>query len=202
MIIKLTFQVKAHQKQVTAPKKVIPTHTQQISQVKVTKEYKPEMPEYKIKLSKPLQEYTWNICNTYSVPYSLVLALMYQESRFNINAVNVNRNTSRDEGLGQLNQRYSKEFASRAGIDPKVFDPFNPYHNIKTCIVHISDLEESWIDTGFGEKDSLFTVVLTAYNRGTVNTKNLIDKYGTAETDYSKNVLKWQRQLEMKGELK
>lgn len=158
-----------------------------------------EMPEFDIKLSRELQEYTYNLCNEYNLSYTMVLALLYQESRFNIYAVNVNTNGTRDEGIAQLNKRYSKTFATRAGI--KNFNTFNPKHNIKAAIVHLNGLRDVWIDKGYTSQELLFPMILGAFNRGVNGLINYHRYNGNWETEYCRKIEEWKYMLETEGRL-
>lgn len=64
----------------------------------------PQFQARNIPLSADLQEYTWNLCQEYDVPFEVVLAVMEQESNFNVHVRdNVNYNGTRDRGLMQIN---------------------------------------------------------------------------------------------------
>jgi soluble lytic murein transglycosylase-like protein len=168
---------------------------------KLIEEAPEPMPEYEISLSYSLQKYTFNLCNTYDLSYSLVLSLMYQESKFNPDAINVNKNQSRDEGICQLNQNFSMELASRAGYSEDKFDAFNARHNIKTAIVHLNGLREYWKTQGYDSDEDLFWLILGSFNRGTTGMKTYMKNNGTMVTDYALNLAKWKELLETEGRL-
>lgn len=50
-----------------------------------------------------LKEYTERVCKEYGVSHSIVLGIIWNESRFNSNATNLNSNGTTDYGLMQLN---------------------------------------------------------------------------------------------------
>lgn len=78
-----------------------------------------------LKLPYELQEYTWEISEEYNIRYTLLLALMYRESGFNVNAVNHNTDGTTDSGLMQLNDT-TRPFLQKHNIT----DYMNPYQNI------------------------------------------------------------------------
>lgn len=76
-----------------------------------------------VTLDRELQLYTYELCREKEVDYALALALMWQESRFHINALHVNDDGTHDIGLMQINDS-NREWLSRScGItnlrDPK-----------------------------------------------------------------------------------
>lgn len=64
--------------------------------------------EYDIKLSPELQKITYNLSQEYGIRYSLILALMFRESGYNVDAYNVNSNGTADHGLMQINDCNAK----------------------------------------------------------------------------------------------
>ena len=60
--------------------------------------YVPEIP-----LSEEVQQHAYKECSKHDLVYSVVLALMWRESRFKINAVGYNTNGTRDHGVMQIN---------------------------------------------------------------------------------------------------
>ena len=50
-----------------------------------------------------LKEYTSEVCEENDIPYELVLAIIYNESRFQSEATGYNKNGTKDYGLMQLN---------------------------------------------------------------------------------------------------
>lgn len=202
MIIRLTFLYKAYHKQTKTLKSKTTIHAQQISQTKEVEDNEPKipkLPKYKVKLSKPLQGYIYDLCLKNNVSYTLFLGLMYQESGFNPNAVHNNINGTKDEGICQLNGAYSKTLASRAGINN--FNPYNVCHNVKTAIIHLGELQTYWLNRNISAND-LYYYVLGSYNRGTGGMSEYIKENKTIKTSYAENVLKYKAELEMKGELK
>jgi membrane-bound lytic murein transglycosylase MltF len=122
---------------------------------------------------------------------------MYQESKMNPNAVNVNNNNTKDEGLCQLNNQYSKTFASRAGIYN--FDPFNIKHNIKTAIVHLADLREYWIEQDYTSEEDLWYAILNSYNLGVTGYTDYMINTGKNSRPYDQKILEYKSMLETEG---
>lgn len=60
--------------------------------------YVPEIP-----LSEEVQQHAYKECQKHDLVYSVVLALMWRESRFDANAVGYNTNGTRDHGVMQIN---------------------------------------------------------------------------------------------------
>lgn len=83
-----------------------------------------------IPLAEELQAHTWKICQEEAVDYALVLALMYQESRFQDDVTGYNTNGTTDGGLMQLNSRYAEYLCQRFGAD----DLRDPYQNIEVGV--------------------------------------------------------------------
>jgi membrane-bound lytic murein transglycosylase MltF len=161
----------------------------------------PVMPTYDITLSQELQRYTWDLCMQYEISYELILSLMYRESHFNTYAVNTNKNKSKDEGICQLNNQFSKTLASRANIGVDEFNPFNAYQNIKTCIVHFNGLRETWKCKGVTAEEDLFYMTLGSYNRGVNGLIDYHSQTGTWVTDYAEAIARFKEMLETEGVL-
>lgn len=196
-VANLIYSYKKMQSRITNIKIVKAIHIQ--PKTKALQE--PQMPKYNLSLKPELQKYTWDLCRQYKLDYESILALMYQESKFDIYAVNKNNNSTKDEGICQLNEVYSRGFANRAGISPSRFNPYNPYHNIKTCIVHIYDLKQSWINTGYKDSKILFWLVCGSYNKGCKAMQTYIKKTSKIKTDYAEQILKYKKILKKEGKL-
>lgn len=152
----------------------------------------PTLPLYNIPLSTELQQYTFNLCNQYNLSYELVLAIMWQESKMETDAINKNRNGTKDGGLMQLNSAYHK---SRAKMyDIKDFNVLNPQHNILMAVRLIKDLESSFINKGYYD-DNLIFAVLGSYNMGEDGYVSYI-KCRHKQPSYVYQVLAYKEQLE------
>lgn len=102
------------------------------------------------------------MCDENEISYELVLAVMYLESRFDVEAVNyANSNGTRDYGLMQINSRYKDVHAENAGIDN--FNVFDPYENIKVGINVLVTERNYWREYGMCEME-VFKYFLSSYN--------------------------------------
>jgi len=79
-----------------------------------------------IPLSEELQRFTYERCQEVGIEYELVLAIMWRESRFQVNAVGYNTNGTRDNGIMQINDVNRGWLRSEYGIT----DLMDPYQNI------------------------------------------------------------------------
>lgn len=79
-----------------------------------------------ISLSEELQQYTYDKCQEHGLNYTVVLALMWRESRFNASAVGYNSNGTRDNGLMQINDVNKSWLQKEYGIT----NLMDPYQNI------------------------------------------------------------------------
>ena len=79
-----------------------------------------------IPLSYELQEYTWNITQELGVPYELLLAIMWHESRFTVDAIGYNTNGTQDSGLLQIDDVNRGWLQEELGIE----DLLDPKQNI------------------------------------------------------------------------
>lgn len=67
--------------------------------------------------SSNLKQYTQEICAEYDVDYPLVLAIIYNESRFQSGAIHKNDNGTTDYGLMQVNEVNYQWLYENIGID-------------------------------------------------------------------------------------
>ena len=93
-----------------------------------------------IPMSYELQAYTYEKCVERGLEYPLVLALIWRESRFQTNAVNVNRNGTRDNGIMQINDVNKGWLYERYGID----DLMDPYQNIDAGTAMLGSLMDKY----------------------------------------------------------
>ncbi|MCL2856865.1 MAG: transglycosylase SLT domain-containing protein [Oscillospiraceae bacterium] len=89
-----------------------------------------------IPLSYELQRYTFDRAAALEIEYELVLALMWRESTFRIEAIGVNRNGTRDTGLMQINDVNRGWLNERYGI----YNLMNPFQNIDAGTLILADL--------------------------------------------------------------
>jgi len=89
-----------------------------------------------IPLSYELQRYVFYRSAALGLEYELVLALMWRESSFRIEAVNLNRNGTRDTGLMQINDVNRGWLEERYGI----YNLMDPIQNINAGTFILADL--------------------------------------------------------------
>lgn len=90
------------------------------------------------------------------IPYEIIFALVYEESRWNSRATGHNGNDTYDIGLFQLNSQYVHYFAEKY-IGHVQINPYDPVVNIEIGMEHLAELHNefgNWHD------------VLAAYNAG------------------------------------
>ena len=125
-------------------------------------------------LAEELQAHTWKLCQEEGIDYALVLALMYQESRFQTDVTGHNANGTTDGGLMQLNSRYADYLCERFGVE----DLRDPYQNIEAGV----RLLASYIRP-YGEHDALL-----AYHMGE-GTMLSLKESGQETTAYAQAIL-------------
>ena len=99
-----------------------------------------------IPLSYELQRYTYYRSAALGIEYELVLALMWRESTFRIEAVSINRNGTQDSGLMQINDVNRGWLEERYGI----YNLMDPFQNIDAGTLILADLLSR-----YGEKQAL-----------------------------------------------
>ncbi len=128
-------------------------------------------------LDPDLQEFTWWLCKGYNLDFTLVMAIMWQESTFNPDAVS----GTNDYGLMQINKCNHEWLTEAIGVT----DFMDPYQNIRAGTFILRKLFERYQDPA---------MVLMAYNMGETNAGRLW-KQGIYSTSYSDSVLNYQCQL-------
>jgi len=141
----------------------------QIEQTEVPNYYIAEIP-----LDKDLQLYTYNLCQEKQIDYDLVLAVMWNESRFNANALNYNTNGTYDHNIMQIND-IMKDYALEKC---NVTDLENTKDNILVGTTRLSEMVQK-----YGESQGLI-----AYGLGENGMKQLNYK-GKYSTQSSRDVL-------------
>ncbi len=138
--------------------------------------YIPDIP-----LSEDLQRFTYEMCEEFEIDYSLVLAIMYHESKFDPYAISYCSNGTYDSGIMQINSCNLEQLEDQFGIT----DLQNPYENIKAGVSIISGHVKR-----FGENDGLM-----AYNMGIGGYKNAVNS-GIYSTSYSREILQKKMEYE------
>lgn len=124
-----------------------------------------------IPLDEDLQQFIYYLCSQYNVDYALVIALIEQESGFDIDAIGDGINY----GLMQIHVINHEWLSNKLGIT----DYLDPYQNVQAGIYMLADL--------LGKYDNI-EQVLMAYNSGETGAKRLWDN-GVVTTNYSKDIL-------------
>ena len=89
-----------------------------------------------IPLSYDLQRYIYNRSVVLGLEFELVLALIWRESTFRVEAIAVNRNGTQDSGLMQINDVNRGWLHERYGI----YNLFDPFQNIDAGTMILADL--------------------------------------------------------------
>lgn len=128
-------------------------------------------------LDYELQEYTWLMCKANNIDFSLVMALMQHESRYDAKVIS----PTDDYGLMQINETNHKWLSDELGIT----DYLDEKQNINAGVYVLRLLFEKYDDT---------SQVLMAYNMGESNAKECWD-YGIYESEYSRQILQYQAEI-------
>lgn len=131
--------------------------------------YLPDIP-----LSRELQAFTYELCSQKGVPYTLVLGVMYVESRFRTDALRKG-GTADMVGIMQINSRYLPSHYKKYGVT----NAYEPEDNITIGIGMLADFTQR-SGTVYG---------LMEYNMGGVNMRRLREQ-GVTHTGYTDKVLK------------
>lgn len=126
------------------------------------------------KLDTDIQEFIFYLCAGYNLDFSLVMALIQQESEFNPNVIS----STNDYGLMQINRTNHAWLSETLGIS----DFLDPYQNVRAGTFVLRKLFERYDDTN---------MVLMAYNMGEGNASKLWAQ-GIYSTSYTENVARKQ----------
>lgn len=105
---------------------------------------------YDIPLSEYVQDTIFDECEKYNISPALVIAMIYQESRFDDTVIGDN---GKSYGLMQIQKRYHKDRMTKLGCT----DLLDPTQNIKVGIDLLAELKT--------QNDNIFWVLM-AYNGG------------------------------------
>jgi hypothetical protein len=144
-------------------------------------------PNYNIPLTNEITQYLWDECNKCNIKYELALSVISNESNFNVNATNHNKNGSIDVGLFQINSGNHKWLKKQLNLT----DLYNPKQNIKAGLYVLNDLKDKYKN---------YHKMLISYNMGEGNLKKLISR-GIESTGYSRKVLQTKETLEIEGKI-
>lgn len=138
-----------------------------------------------VPMDEDLQEFIFYLSAGYNIDFTLVMAMIQQESSFQADVIS----GSGDYGLMQINKINHPYITETLGIT----DFLEPYNNIRSGMFILRKLFEKYETP---EK------VLMAYNMGETGASRLWEQ-GIFESNYSKKVLQYQQQfiqeLERKG---
>ena len=132
---------------------------------------------YNVPLSDELQIYTQEVCKEYKVPFDLVIGVMFAESTFNPNAKN-----GSCYGLMQVNAINAEELKNIG-----VYDLTDAKQNIKSGVYLLSKALRKYD----------ISQALIVYNWGESGAKEKLNN-GITSTDYTRKVLRYAAQLEVK----
>lgn len=135
---------------------------------------------YDIALSSDMQQYTYAMCQKYGIQYELLLAVMYVESRYNVNAVG----GGNSYGLCQIHYSNTAHLRRKIGLT----DLLDPYDNIEAgaymLAMYLNAGKKYSQDTYFIEHYGL-----NCYNMGEAVFRSNCYNKGILERTYSRNVI-------------
>ena len=128
-----------------------------------------------VPMNEDLQEFIFYLSAGYNIDFTLVMAMIQQESSFQADVIS----TSNDYGLMQINEMNHPYLTEQLGIT----DFTEPHNNIRSGMFILRKLFEKYETP---EK------VLMAYNMGEYGASVLWDQ-GIFESNYSRKVLEYQQ---------
>ena len=123
------------------------------------------------------QEFAYYLCTGYNIDFTLVMALIQNESSFDPAVIS----KTNDYGYMQINQINHQWLTDTLGVT----DFTDPYQNIRAGVFVLRKLFERYQDTN---------MVLMAYNMGEDGAARLWEK-GIYSTDYTEKILNYQTQF-------
>ena len=130
-----------------------------------------------VPLSPEFQKYVHDVSVEYGVDFTLVLAVMAQESRFDSSAVS----QTGDVGLMQINGINHPRLSAALGIT----DFSDPYQNVRAGVYMLRELTQRYYEP---------SRVLMAYHMGETAAASAWSQ-GIYETGYTRSVLRHQREI-------
>jgi hypothetical protein len=160
----------------------------------------PSKPIYNISLAQEYQDLIYNLCEINDLSYELVLAVIYQESKFDSTSLNINKNGSRDVSLFQLNDMFLDAHREHAInycqlSENVIFNPYNPEHNIMAGIGNIAYLRDYYSEKGVIDED-LITYISNGYNQGVLGYEKYVRQTGKISRSYSDKIYSHKEILE------
>ena len=129
-----------------------------------------------IDLSYDLQAVAWNVAETFGIPHGILLAVMYEESRFDVDAVNYNETCFGLMQINRCNYEWLHETLAEYGATDIQNDPED---NILAGAYMLADLYGKYGD---------WHLALMAYNCGESGAKKQWDA-GYYSSEYSRTVI-------------
>lgn len=129
------------------------------------------------KMPEEQQEFTYYLCTGYNIDFTLVMALIQNESSFDPSVVSA----THDYGYMQINEMNHQWLTDTLGVT----DFTDPYQNIRAGVFVLRKLFERYQDTN---------MVLMAYNMGEDAAARLWEN-GIYSTDYTEKILNYQMQF-------
>ena len=139
----------------------------------------PEVEYYDVPLSRELQDAAFQAADEWDVPAGLLLAIMGQESGYQVDAVS----GTGDYGLMQINAINHPRLREELGIT----DFLDPVQSIQAGAYMVGELMDKYED---------LDRVLTSYNRGETGARNYAEETGSYRSSYSASVLEIYEALE------
>lgn len=129
------------------------------------------------KMPEEQQEFTYYLCTGYNIDFTLVMALIQNESCFDPAAIS----TTNDYGYMQINKMNHQWLTNTLGVTNFT----DPYQNIRAGVFVLRKLFERYQNAN---------MVLMAYNMGEDGAARLWEK-GIYSTDYTEKILNYQTQF-------
>lgn len=130
-----------------------------------------------VPMDTDLQEFIYYLCAGYNIDFSLVMAMIEQESGYRTDVVS----KTNDYGLMQINKINHDYLKQATGVT----DFLDPYENVKAGVYVLKDLFDKYQETD---------MVLMAYNLGECGAARLWEN-GIYETNYTKAIREIQQQF-------
>lgn len=129
------------------------------------------------KMPEEQQEFTYYLCTGYNIDFTLVMALIQNESSFDPAVIS----KTNDYGYMQINQINHQWLTDALGVTNFT----DPCENVRAGVFVLRKLFERYQDTN---------MVLMAYNMGEAGAARLWEK-GIYSTDYTEKILNYQTQF-------
>ena len=180
------------EEKVLYPRKMVevaPVQTEEIQvpelsvvQKKCAEEKLGEREYYDVPLSEEIQDFVFDICEEHNICPSLIIAIMEQESQFDVVAIG---DDGKSFGIMQVQPRWHFDRMEKYGVT----DLLDPYQNITVAVDYIVELRGM---------NSELEWVLMAYNKGPGDADELMRNGITLE--YATEIMQRLKELEKERE--